>query len=156
MDSVLHKMFDRRHLRGFSIFLLAAHLVLTNACKNTRSDCSVISVSVQEGSSLDVPLNTSDTILDVCVWNSSTSRWENACHFSGQVCKPLLPYFKEHISLAKENFVLQSASRDSGRIYELLDTSGKCVASINVSVSDPGVTTYPPTSLPPGTKSPSK
>lgn len=97
-------------------------------------DCRPKPMSVKEGESVKVPLPAPGIIEDVCIWNNTTSVWENACQFSQGVCQPLLPYFREDISTKGNTFELKNASYKASGLYRLLNKSGNCMASMQISV----------------------
>ncbi|XP_025031241.1 uncharacterized protein LOC112542476 isoform X2 [Python bivittatus] len=124
---------------GYGVYLIwifAISVSFSAGCDNDTNDnnCLQKTISVQEGETVEIPLNPSEMIQDVCIWSNSTSRWENACHFSNGVCRTLLIDFKEDISIKGNKFELKNVSSQASRIYKLLDKPGNCMMSMRVSV----------------------
>ncbi|XP_053146893.1 uncharacterized protein LOC128342870 [Hemicordylus capensis] len=126
--------------------LLLAPLNTYQTKLESQKHCLDISSKViQEGGTIKVPLNVSQSVGDPSIWRSSSSEWVTACQLFYRSktqdniteCKPLLSDFKEDVFLEGNVLTLQNVSRGASGIYKFLETRFEtCVAWISVTVGE--------------------
>ncbi|XP_077187452.1 uncharacterized protein LOC143834511 [Paroedura picta] len=135
----------------FFLTMMILHPVISNDCSDERNCTFTKEIERQRGQSVELPLNTSKTISDLCMWDNS--RWK----FIWDLIRGSKydSSFKEDVSVVDKTFRLSNVSKNASGTYRILDNEGSCVAWIKISVWDSEMTTHLPSSSSPGLRSPS-
>ncbi|KAM9119032.1 uncharacterized protein ACDP82_015500 isoform 1-T2 [Pangshura tecta] len=123
--------------RGLLLSVLIYSAVSDIQCPEkapSPGDCYCVSRSVAKGGSVTIPLNTSQTTLDLCKQNRSTSKWDPVYSFFKGGQTKLSSDFQERVSVSSGIFMVENVSQGADGSYVFQDTSRVCLAHINLTV----------------------
>lgn len=126
-------------LWGFLLSLMLDSALSGIPCpakQQSPEKCPHVSRCVSKGDSVSIPLNTSETTLDLCMQNGSTAQWDHIYSFVGGGPMKLGKEFQENVSVSQGTFWMGNVGPGAYGNYVLQDQDGKCLAHIELSMGD--------------------